>query len=311
MRPDSRLATSALAVALLALVPSVSRADDDAATVALKKGYELKKAGKCAEAVVFLREAHEKRPSSKAVLNWAECEESAGRFLAARAHYEEGKRLADSEKQPELAQIADARLGAIASRIPKVVFAVPDGANVAVDGTARKADGEVELDPGEHRVDTKHEGYADGTTTFSVAPGERKAVRLALGQKVGPAAPQVADAPAPPRDTAPPSSGTGQRVAGAVTAGTGLALVGVGAALALGAKSSYDDTVATSCDAAGCDSRGVDAIAGARTRADVATALFVVGGVATGLGAVLFFTAKKAPVTAAIAGPSFVVRGTF
>jgi len=304
---------SALVLGLTLFAPRAARAED-AATVALKKGYELKKAGKCAEAVVFLRESFEQRPSAKAVLNWAECEESAGRFLAARAHYQEGKRLAEVEKQPDLSQIADARLAAIGPRIPRVAFTVPEGATLTVDGATRRVDGEVELDPGEHRIEVKREGYTDRAESLSVTPGEHKALRLALGEKADPSAPPPAATPLPKRDAGPadaPSSGGTQRVAGAVTAGAGLVIVGVGAALALTAKSSYDDAVKTSCDPRGCDAAGLDAIASARGQADVSTVFFIAGGVATGLGAVLFFTAKKAPVKAQVAGAGLLVSGTF
>lgn len=325
MRPDLRLRFfPAFVVGIGLSLPTLAHAQPDTtkadeATAALKKGYELKKAGKCAEAVVFLRESFEKKPSAKAVLNWAECEESAGRFLAARAHYQEGKRLADAEKQPELAQVADARIAAIGPRIPRVTFAVPEGASLVVDGSPRKAEGEVELDPGEHRVQVKREGYTDGTEALSVTPGEHRAVRLALGDKSDPAAPKIVptpgishDAPsAGPSPEASSGSGSGQRVAGAITAGAGVVIVGVGAVLALGAKSSYDSAVKASCDPSGCDSAGRDAIASARGQADVGTVLFVVGGVATGLGAVLFFTAKRSPVRAQVAGTGLLVSGTF
>ena len=293
------------------LLCGTAHADEDAATSALKRGYELKKAGKCAEAVVFLRESFEKKPTAKAVLNLAECEESSGNFLTARAHDRDGKRLSEVEKRPELFALADTRLAAIEPRIPHVTFVAPEGAEVSLDGGSNGQVTDMEVDPGDHRAKVTREGYQDGTETFSIVPGERKTVRLALGEK-RPGAIAGPSARTPRADTTESgASGSGQRIVGALSFGGGLVLVGVGSVLALAAKGSYDRAVRASCDSQGCDSRGRDAIGSARGQADFATVLFVVGGVATAAGAVIYLTAKRSAVQAALSGPGFVVRGTF
>jgi hypothetical protein len=302
---------TALAVGLVVLAPRLALADD-AALDALKKGYELKKAGKCAEAMVFLRKSHEAHPSAKAVLNWAECEESAGKFLSARAHYLEGKRLAVAERQPELEAIAVARLEALGPRVPKVTFSVPDGATVSVDGDTLASLSDVSLDPGEHRVQVARDGFEPQTSTLSLTPGETRAVRLTLGQA-------KATSPLPPRPPSPegprPADGSAGssplRPISIVGMGVGLVTIGVGSVLAIGAKSDYDAATSTSCDPRGCDPAGLAAIDGARSRADVATALFVAGGVVTAASAVLFFTAKSSPVRARAAVGGLVVDGRF
>ena len=287
-------------------------ADDDAATTALKKGYELKKAGKCAEAVVFLRESFEKRPTAKAVLNLAECEESAGRFLTARAHYKEGKRLSESQNQPELTSVADARTAAIEPRVPRVTFQVPAGAELSIDGTKQVTTADVEIDPGDHVAKVSGEGFEDGTESFSLGPGERRAVTLHFGAKrSGPKSTQPSTFAIGQPTSEGDSTGSGQRVAGAMTTGAGLVLVGVGSVLALTAKSDYDAAVRASCDPTGCDTAGRDAISSARGRAGVATVLFVAGGIATVGGVVLYLTAKKSSVRAGVAGTGVFVSGTF
>lgn len=310
--PEPRLSqVAALAVVAALLVPRLAHADDTALD-ALKKGYELKKAGKCAEAMVFLRKSHEAHPSAKAVLNWAECEESAGKFLSARAHYLEGKRLAMSEQKPELETIATARLEAIGPRVPKVTFTVPEGGSVTVDGEPLSSPSDVALDPGEHRVQVARDGYEPSITTLSLSPGEARTVRLALG------APKPAS-PLPQGSPAPLGTQPGEGTAGSsplrplslVGVGVGLVTIGVGSVLAIGAKSDYDAATSTSCDPRGCDTAGLAAIAGARSRADVATALFVVGGVVTAASAVLFFTSKSAPVRARAALGGLVIDGRF
>ncbi len=315
MRLDRiRLKRGLVAAAFLvpAFFAGTATADDDAATAALKKGYELKKAGKCAEAVVFLRESFEKRPSAKAVLNLAECEESSGRFLTARAHYKEGKRLSESEKQPELASVADARIAAIEPRVPRVTFQVPAGAELSIDGTKQATPTDVEIDPGDHVAKVSGEGFEDGTESFSLGPGERRTVTLGLGaRRSGPKPAQSATSPDGRPTSESDSTGRGQRVAGAVSTGAGLVLVGIGSVLALTAKSDYDAAVSASCDPTGCDAAGQDAISSTRGRAGVATLLFVAGGIATVGGVVLYFTAKKSPVRAGVAGTGIFLSGTF
>ena len=313
MRPDDRAVSRFSKMAWAVMVVPVllcgsAKADEDAATTALKRGYELKKAGKCAEAVVFLRESFEKKPSAKAVLNLAECEESSGKFLTARTHYRDGKRLSELEKQPELLALAETRLAAIEPRIPHVTFVAPEGTEVSLDGGPKGQASDMEVDPGDHRAKVTREGYQEGAETFSLVPGERKTVRLTLGEKravgTGSSAPATGT-------TEAGGSGSGQRIAGGLAFGGGLVLVGMGSVLALTAKSSYDSAVKASCDAQGCDPAGRDAIRSARGRADVATVLFVVGGVATAAGAVIYLTAKTSAVRAALAGPGVVVSGTF
>ncbi len=310
------LAVAAISVASLAstFAPGKAHAagpEDDPALEALRKGYELKKAGKCAEAVVFLKESFEKKPAAKTVLNLAECEESAGKFLLARAHYREGKRLAEAESSSELSQLADARIFAIAPRIPRVSFVVARG-TLTVDGQKPSSPSEVELDPGDHVAKVFLDGHDDAQLAISLVPGDRRSFTIEAGpQRAGTGSSSGSErAPATPSDEHP---GRTARIVGAVGFGTGLVVLGVGTVLGLGAKGSYDDAKAASCDATGCDPQGLAAIDSARSRAGVATALFVVGGVVAVGGAVLYLTAPSGSnnVRVGVRGTSLALTGTF
>jgi hypothetical protein len=296
-------------VSLVSFAPTARAAgpEDDPALEALRKGYELKKAGKCAEAVVFLKESFEKKPAAKTVLNLAECEESAGKFLLARTHYREGKRLAEAESSAELSQLADARIFAIAPRIPRVSFVVARG-TLTVDGQKPSSPSEVELDPGDHVAKVFLDGHDDAQLAISLVPGDRRSFTLEAGpQRTG----SGSRAPTTPVEEQHP--GRTARIAGAITFGAGLVVVGVGTVLGLGAKSSYDDAKAASCDATGCDPQGLAAIDSARSRAGVSTALFVVGSVAAVGGAVLYLTAPSSStnVRVGVRGTSLALSGTF
>lgn len=323
--PSSRLGTAkptrTLAVALVVaalgtlagtLAPRTAHAagpEDDPALESLRKGYELKKAGKCAEAVVFLKESFEKKPAAKTVLNLAECEESAGKFLLARTHYREGKRLAEAESSAELSQLADARIFAIAPRIPRVSFVVARG-TLTVDGQKPSSPAEVELDPGDHVAKVFLDGHDDAQLAISLVPGDRRSFTIEAGPQRAGTGSGSEHAPASPSDEHP---GRTARIVGAVGFGTGLLVLGVGTVLGLGAKSSYDDAKAASCDATGCDPQGLAAIDSARSKAGVGTALFVVGSVVAVGGAVLYLTAPSSSnnVRVGVRGTSLALSGTF
>lgn len=302
----------------VALAPGLAHAggtEDDPALEALRKGYELKKAGKCAEAVVFLKESFEKKPAAKTLLNLAECEESAGKFLLARTHYREGKRLAETETSTELSQLADARIFAIAPRIPRVSFVVARG-TLTVDGAKPSSPSEVELDPGDHVAKVFLEGHDDAQLAISLVPGDRRSFTLEAGpSRNGASTSSTPAGSAPDKGSAGEDAHPGRtaRIAGAVTFGTGLVVMGVGTVLGLTAKSSYDDAKAASCDASGCDPAGISAIDSARSRAGVSTALFVVGSLAAVGGAVLYLTAPSGTnnVRVGMRGTSLALSGSF
>jgi hypothetical protein len=80
--------------------------------------------------------------------------------------------------------------------------------------------------------------------------------------------------------------------------------IGVGGAVALSAKSSYD-SVAPQCPAAGCYTSAYDTRQSARSQGDVATGVMVAGAAALAGGLLLFVLAPRASVSAHVAlGPA-------
>lgn len=312
MLHDRRIALVLVLASQILGIEAPALADTDEAREALRKGYELKKAGRCAEAVVFLRESFEKRPTAKAVLNLAECEESSGKFLTARGHYEQGKRLSSSERNAELTALADARVSAIRSRIPRVTFVLPRGGELYLDGARLAGLSDVEVDPGDHVARIVLPGFEARSAALTLAPGERRSVTLEPGPAIQADPGLQGRASAPGAGQAEGGSpGSARRVAGGVIFGAGVLGVAVGSVLALTAKGDYDSAVSSHCDPSGCDPEGLAGVSGARGRADGATVLFVAGGVATATGLVLFFTAPRASVRAGASGAGLFVRGAF
>jgi hypothetical protein len=222
------------------------------------------------------------------------------------------------------------RLEDLQRAIPTVVFDIKDtagrdllGVQVSVDGNAPAAASvtAVPLDPGPHAFHFEAAGAPPVDKTLVLREGERDR-RVSV----------VIESPGPTTPTAPPveqvskgasvearvaqgdqtsNSGAGdpQRLAGWITGGAGVAAMGVGIVVALVAKSSYDG--ASGCSGTTCtSSTGFNASNSAIGTGNAATAIFVVGVLATAGGVVLWLTAPKAPSTAASA-PSLNVGLTF
>jgi hypothetical protein len=92
------------------------------------------------------------------------------------------------------------------------------------------------------------------------------------------------------------NTGHGQRVAGLVIAGVGVAGMAVGSYLALSARSKYNDALSSHCMdmTNACDAQGLTDTHDARSQANTATIIFAVGGAATVAGIVVYLVAPKA-----------------
>jgi hypothetical protein len=118
-------------------------------------------------------------------------------------------------------------------------------------------------------------------------PGSTVVVELPSDED---AAPRPAAPPPPSSPPADTGAGLGaQRIAAIPVGILGIAGLAIGTGLAVVAKNTYDD--ADCDDAEVCTQEGFDARAKAIALANGATASFVVGGTALGLGLVLWFAA--------------------
>jgi hypothetical protein len=222
------------------------------------------------------------------------------------------------------------RLDDLQRAIPTVVFDIKDatgrdllGVQVSIDGSAPAAAGvtAVPLDPGPHAFHFEATGAPPVDKSLVLREGERdRRVSVVIGSPA-PTTPtplrveQVSggaavEAPPPQGDQAS-ATGTGdtQRLAGWITGGAGVAAMGVGIIVGLVAKSSYDG--ASGCSGTTCTSTtGFNTSNSAIGTGNVATAIFVVGALATTAGVVLWLTSPKAP-SATAGAPSLNVGLTF
>lgn len=307
----SFLALACLAPMLLCSVTArTALAQDVAAADALfNKAIADMDAGRYDAACPALAESHRLDPRSGTLFAVATCNAKAGKIATASAFYDDYLRgvadlpAAARAKHADRMKIARAELDKLRAQIPtlKLVLPAPGpaGARVRRDGTELSAASlgvALPLDPGEHVVTLEVPGRAPAEHRFTVEKGQSKVVELAVGRELsaGAAPAPVGNPAATPPEPGPESSGGGRLVGAYVAGGVGAAALIVGAVtggLALSKKS----VVSADCKGLVCSHEGEQAVNAGRTLGTVSTVGFVVGAAGLVTGAVLFFTAPRAP----------------
>ncbi|HEX8790455.1 MAG TPA: hypothetical protein VF765_05845 [Polyangiaceae bacterium] len=313
-------------LALLAvLLPSAAWADPpssppseaqvQAARSLFHEARELHRAGKLDEALDKALAAYHTAPTPVTAME-------AGSLLVDLGHLVEARDLLrsvpslpvsprESDKGRDARQQAIALAASLDGRIPKVSLAArPPSATILLDGKPLTLDAGTwqGVDPGAHALAVLVDGKPCTTINVTLTESEERTIDLrdatsaCAHERAGDAAPAPSPppltpvaAPAPsvmvaPAPAAPPSSAGGDnpmRWVGLAIAGAGVVAIGVGGGLALGAKSQYD-SVAGQCAPDGCSQAGYDTRNDARSRADVATVVMVVGGVVAAGGVALW-----------------------
>jgi hypothetical protein len=233
----------------------------------------------------------------------------------------------ESDKGREARQQAMSLGAQLDMRIPKIAFADrPSGVDLVLDGrpvASTDATAWQGVDPGAHALLVRVDERPCTTINLSLSEGEERTIDLhdaaAACRPASPPAPPVAASRAPyspPPPALPPSpvptrARSPWRWVGVAAAGAGVVALGVGGGVALAAKGRYD-SVASECPAAGCNEHGFDVRTSARSQADVATVVMVVGAGALVGGGLLGWLSAAGAGPQAILGPGTVaVRATF
>jgi hypothetical protein len=260
--------------------------------------------------------------------------EAADRYLeTVSLQVPEGDYVIQKQAQTD----ATRELNELKLRIPVLRIEVK-GANagevsVSVDGTPLAASLVSEprlVNPGEHRVEGAH-GADRATAKVTVAEASRatavldfstpKAAAPASGEGGGGSFQAKRRVAANPPEAAAPSSSSAMRLAGLVTAGAGVIVVGIGTYLALDAKSAYSEA-RKRCVGLDCAPGPYDDIQAARRQGDIASVVLGLGGTTLATGAALWLLApnesRLPPQTASVrlervgASPSgLLLRGSF
>lgn len=307
--------------------------DVSAAKALFEKGVADLQAGKLDAACPAISESYRLDPRPGTLFTMAECFARAGKTASAVARYEDYLNMfarmtpAEQAKQRGRDQAAHEQHDKLKPHVPTLTLRLQDGAppgTTVIRAGAALGNAALGLalpiDAGTHTLVTQAPGGPPTSETVTVADDDKK--ELTLRVKAGDPAP--GPAPAPPGALVPPGSapvalpppdtreprGAGQRTAGFIVGGVGVAGLIAGAVTG-GLTLSKKSVITANCDLTTkvCkNSTGEDAVGAARTTGLGSTIGFIAGGVALATGAVLVITAPRASVFAprvsASAGPS-------
>jgi len=218
---------------------------------AYSRGQELFRGGQFAEAEAAFREAYAAVPNAIVLVGVAEAQERQDNIDGAIETLQ--RYLTERADAPDRASI-EQRIEGMRSRPGTVVVhSSPTGASVSVDGERRDAvtPAEIDVPPGQHRVEASLEGYEVATSTVEVTAGGRHEVALTLEEAVpvaneddifgdGGQDLELDDGNLPPVDADEGGVGTGVWVAAGVC-GAGLVAGTVLGFLALSEQSDFDN----------------------------------------------------------------------
>jgi hypothetical protein len=232
------------------------------------------------------------------LLNLGDCYEKAGKLASAWGAYFDAIGLGRRQGKPEYEEFATKKKDELEPRLSKLTIVVPpdvkvDGMKITRDAVAVEPAAwgvPMAVDTGTHAIDVTAPHKQTFHTT-AVVDDDHKLVTVTVEK--------LAEAPTTwphgnervvERVVQVPSSWTGLRIAGVVTASAGGVAVAIGSVLGLVANDKYQTTLKNDCggNPNGCTPAGVANGASAHDLAAVATGLFV-GGLVAGLTGVTFY----------------------
>lgn len=304
-----------LAITLVSILAfaSVAHADKkEKADALFKQGKKLMSEKRYADACDAFEESYKLDPGIGAQLNIAKCYEEWGKLGRAYLAYQTAEKLAKEEKDPradkihELVEGLDMQVPRLSIKLPKDA---PKELKVTFDNKPVTTFGELfVVDPGPHTIEygigdqkkqkiVPMERGAENEVTLEIpksmyAKAKPKDGDPAEGNE-GDKKPKPVDKPAPP--------GRNMRIAGIALGGAGVLAIGISSVMTLSARSDYNDALDTHCMGMtnGCNQMGLDITQDARSTANTATVVFLLGTAMVGGGVALFLLAPKGPAASA------------
>jgi hypothetical protein len=295
-RTIGAVAALCLASGAASAQPPAGASDREVVLFLYNQGKDLLEAGKVREACAAFEDARRLDPRAiNLLMRLGDCYERLGRALPAQRAYQDAAAAAAALKDTRGAAAAE-RAQALEPRLSRLTLLLPPasdapGLTVARDGEAvprAQLGAAIPVDPGVLTIEARAPGKVGWTLRQEVGgDGARVVVTI----------PRLADeAPAAPRPRADEGSAGARRVLAVVAGAVGALGIGAGAAFGAKALARNRDANAGHCDAQSfCDEAGFALRTQARRAGDVSTALIAGGVAALGAGAVLFFTARRAP----------------
>lgn len=314
---------AALALSIgLSASPASAQVESTLAEALFREGKALMDQKNFAQACPKLAESYRLDPKTGALLNLAVCEQSAGMYASAWAHFISVANLARRDGQADREAFATEQVQLLEKVLTRVVVtAFPEGVTVTLDGkpVERAAIGlAVPLDPGPHQLTASAPGKQGWSTVVQV-PATKANLSVSIPMLVD--APQAAPVPGP--WVAPPAHTPAPQPAGGWSTLT-IAGFAVGAAAAIGggvtgglslAKTS---DIKSTCQDTRCPSSQSGAIDDATLLANISNVSFAVAAVGIGVGVVGLWLGPEKPndeqraAAELVVGPGAVgLRGQF
>ncbi len=300
-----------------AICTAQNNADPAAQALALfKEGVQLRKEGKCVEALPKLEQSVRLRTIAGAVLNVALCEENLGRLAAALEHYRALQLLLAPED--ERTTLAQSRVEDLESRVPRLRVSLPPSvtdAQLSVDGQTtalRNRVTELRLDAGERTLVFSKGDKELRKETIVLETGETVDVVLEAPPDTTEPVParavpaqttsaQVGPEPRESRDD-PEEGLSPPPLISLIGGGVGLVGIGLGTGmglLALDRRAQLDDLCP---EPERCSQEGVNVAEEGALFGNISTVAFAVGGAATAAGLILWLLddGSSSPVTTGV-----------
>jgi hypothetical protein len=277
-----------------------SPSDSKAADVLFENARAAMNRGDLATACPQFAESQRLDPAPGTLLNLGECEARAGKVASALAHFRDAR--AQLPAGDYRIAFAEARMAGLVKRIPqltlKLTGATASASHVQCDGAdvpAASLGTPQPADPGTHVCVVRAPGRADARADVTLREGEAKTLELSPG----PAAssgdePSASSSPGSAAGSSDAPIGNGQRTAGLLVGGAGLAAVAVGSVFGFLSKSTYNDAQSHCPNGNNsCDPQGVQGGNTAYNQALISDVALIGGAVLLAGGAVLYFTAPS------------------
>lgn len=295
----------ALSLPVLAPV-GVAFAGDDPKALAkarelYKDGLAREAAGKWEAALAAFKEVALVKSTPQVRYHIGYCAEKMGNYVDALGAYRLALHEAREVRAKDVEQASQDALSALEPKIPKLTLKRGEGATVAdvtMDGTilgSSSIGSVMPANPGPHVIKATAVGRDPFTAEFTLADAESKTVTIALDETkvaapvvVGPTGPgPVTEEPEPPPKTSP------LKIAGFVGVGLGVVGLAVGGIFAAKRGSAISELDSKCPTPQSCPASEQDTFNSGKSAATIATAGFIGGGAALGIGLILIIAAPK------------------
>jgi tetratricopeptide (TPR) repeat protein len=291
----------------LLVLANVAGADNKAkADQLFKDGKRLMDEKRYSEACDAFEESYKLDPGIGAELNIAKCYQDWGKIGHAYTSYQLALKMA-KEKSDSRADKIEGILTELESQVPKLTIKLtkeaPKGFQVTMDGRPVTVIGSAfPVDPGPKTLEWWVGKSPKKQKIVAVERGGESEVTLDVPTVVedngdnadnGNGNDKKHDKTDKTEKKAPP--GRNQRIGGIALGGAGVLAVGVSSIMTLSARGKYNDALRMYCNnsKSGCDAQGLQITHDARSTANTATVIFLVGMAAVGGGVALYLLAPK------------------